>query len=119
MSDHNEHIAHGGRVISGGMAAAALATVIQLLQLQTLSWQLVVALYCFALALPILVFAFTRYTISPSPKHVASRPLRYLVLASGLVTLVGLAFVFFHLNITAGIIFAVALGIAVVSEIVW
>jgi len=119
MSDANEVVAHGGRIISGGMAATALATVIQLLQLETLSWLLIAALFCFAVALPFLVFSFTRYTVVPNPQHISSSALKKILISSSLITLCGLVFVFFHLNTIAGITFSVALGIAMVLEFVW
>jgi hypothetical protein len=118
MDDEDESVMHAGRFISGGMAGVAFVTVIQLLQLTTLSRQLIVALCCFASSLPFLVFCFTRYTIVPISRHRDSKTLKYLLFSSSLVTIIGLVFVFFHLNNGAGFAFSIALGAVIVLEFV-
>jgi hypothetical protein len=117
MNDDEKQIVDGGLTISGSMAAVAIAIIIQLLGLQSLSWYLTAALFCFAGAIPLLVLCFTVYFIVPQRKDIRANLYQLLLLISSFATVVGLCFVFFHLNTIAGGIFVSSLILTIIIEI--
>lgn len=117
MNEDDKQIVDAGLTISGSMAAVAIAIIIQLLGLQSLSWYLTAALFCFAGSIPLLILCFTVYFIVPQKKDIRANSYKLLLFMSSFTTLVGLCFVFFHLNTIAGSIFVGFLILSIIIEI--
>ncbi|MBD2440980.1 hypothetical protein [Nostoc sp. FACHB-110] len=115
MNDKQKELLDSGRIISGSLAVIAITIVIQLLQSQSLSSYLTFALFCFATSIPLLVFCFSKFSIVPQTKDI--RPIYgILLIASSLITIIGLCLIFFHLNIIAGGLFTLISIIVIIFE---
>jgi hypothetical protein len=128
MSNNTEQVAADGKeqehhsmsreasIVSAALAGVALATVIQLLQVPSLTWQLNVSLHCMVASLPLSVLMYGVYAVSPQKKDVLSSFQLSLLLLASLILLFGLGFLIWHLSSSAALVFAASIAIAVVLE---
>ena len=105
------------RLIYGGLLALAVTGTFALIEaFQSESIWLVIASYCFSVSTPLLAGCF----IAEMARRHQARPrkasaLRQLIsISAALAAVVGLAMLFFHLGIIQGVIFGVAVIVAIV-----
>ncbi len=93
--------------MSGGMSAVSFAGILHLLQADDTGWLHTLALSCFAIALPLLVLAFTKYKVVPRQEHIKSRVVLGSVAAGCIFAFAGLFLCIALVNYIAAGVFLV------------
>lgn len=106
------------QLLFGAMAGLSVAFVLQMIDKQpALDHFLGAALLCIAVGLPLVVSSFLLEVAGPGKKKGTGRHL--FDLAGVLLSLLGFALLFFHINLLAGSVFFVSVALCFVMVLFW
>jgi hypothetical protein len=103
-----------GAILSGGLAAAAFALVLHLLQIDHLNSYGFSALVALCVSLPLLLISYAKYKLERASERNPNRPLAYVLAAGSMFVTVGFALTIWQASQMAAFAF-ILVALAVVS----
>lgn len=118
MAEHhpqNNHSKRETEIVCGALIGLNVVATIEMLSINTLNKRLFVSLFCFALSIPALAWIMMILLTESSEWPILHKNQFHVVLAAGsLLSLTGLAAIFFYFSILVGVVFSAACIIAIV-----